>query len=378
MRIMTLLGAVWLGASWVTAASASHLTVLQDLTEQTGGGPEYPPIIAKDGLLYGTTYTSNNGGGIYSISTTGKNFTVLYRFPGGLGGAGPFGGLVQGPDGLFYGTTLYDGTSGQGTVYQFDAATRTATIIHAFDFADGSTPYAGLVQDAAGNFYGTTSSGGLHNFGTIYKIAAGTHAFTKLADLSSASGGSVFAPLIVGADGLLYGAATGNGSSGDGTIFRLSPQGGKIEVLHTFSGQEGAGLYTGLTESKTGTLYGVTEFGGQSNLGVLFAFAIDRRKLTVLHSFTQADGAYPGGQLTFDYTGRLLGTTFSGGQNNSGTIYRYDPATSSFKVLYQLSAAIAGVPNAGLTYAGGKTFYGGTLDGGSGQFEAGAIIRFSE
>ena len=201
MRHTTLLAAASLILGWASAASASQLKVLQDLTEQTGGSPEYPPIIGKDGLLYGTTYTSNNDGGIYSIRTNGKNFTVLYRFPGGLGGSGPFGGLVQGQDGLFYGTTLYDGTSGQGTVFQFDAATQTATIIHAFDFADGSTPYAGLVQDAAGNFYGTTSAGGVNNLGSVFKIAAGTHAFTKLADLGSKSGGSAFAPLLLGKDG---------------------------------------------------------------------------------------------------------------------------------------------------------------------------------
>ncbi len=378
MRHIATISAALVAFGYAQAAAARPaLTVLQDLTEQTGGGPEFPPIIGQDGNLYGTTYTSNNGGGIYSIATNGKNFAVLYEFPGGAGGSGSFGGLTQGADGLFYGTTLSGGTSGQGTVFQFNASTRTVTIIHAFDVADGSTPYAGLAQDGQGNFYGTTSAGGANNLGTIYKIAAGTLAFSKIADLSDTSGGAPFSPLLVGRDGLLYGTTTSAGTSGSGTIFRVSPQGGKVELLYAFSGQDGSSPFSGLTAGKGGIFYGTTDFGGQANAGVVFAFSVKGRKLTVLHNFAQTDGAYPQGAVALDRAGRLLGTTFAGGANNEGTIYRYDPATSSFEVLEELSQS-AGTANAGLTYAGGKTFFGGTLNAGTAEFEAGAIIKFSQ
>ena len=377
-RAMTISAALLVGL-WGSAASArSKLTVLQDLTIQTGGGPEYPPIVGKDGLLYGTTYTSNNGGGIYSIGTDGRNFAVLYQFPGGAAGSGPFGQLVQGKDGLFYGTTLFAGTSGQGTVFQFDPSSRNVTIIHAFDFGDGANPYAGLVQDAAGNFYGTTSSGGAGSLGTIYKIAAGTLAFSKIGDFTEKSGGLAYAPLLLGKDGMLYGTTAGQGAAGKGTIFRISPQGGKIEVLHNFSGSDGSGPFSGLAAGKSGIFYGTTDFGGRANDGVVFAFSLKGRKLSVLHSFVGSDGAYPQGTITVDAAGRLLGTAADGGANNGGTIYRYDPASASFDIVYELSDAVAGTPNAGLTYAGGKIFYGGGLTGGTGQFEAGALFKFRE
>lgn len=379
MRHIISISAASLACVWVSAASAKpKLTVLQDLTEQTGGGPEFPPIIGKDGLLYGTTYTSNNGGGIYSIGTDGKNFAVLYQFPGGQAGFGPFGQLLQGPDGLFYGTTLSGGTSGQGTVFQFDASARSVSILHAFDVADGAYPYAGLVQDKAGNFYGTTSTGGADGLGTIYKIAAGSNAFSKIADFSSDSGGQPSSPLLVGKDGMLYGTTTNFGPSGKGTIFRLSTQGGKIEVLHGFSGPDGAAPFSALIGGKNGMFYGTTDFGGKTNDGVVFSFTLKGRKLAVLHSFSGPDGAYPQGAVVLDKMGGLLGTTGDFGANGGGTIYRYDPSTASFKTLIDLSPAVAGEPNAGLTYAGGKTLYGGAQSGGQGNFEAGAIFKFQE
>jgi uncharacterized repeat protein (TIGR03803 family) len=379
MRHLVSLSLAAFSLAWIVPAAAKPvLTVLQDLTVQTGGGPENPPILGQNGVLYGTTYTSNNGGAIYSINVDGTNFAVLYQFPGGAAGAGPFGGLTQGPGGVLYGTTLFGGTSGQGTVFQFAPATQTATILHAFDVADGSTPYAGVVQDAAGNLYGTTSSGGANNLGTIYKIAVGTHAFTKLADVNSTAGSSPFSPLLVGGDGFLYGTATGGGPSGNGTIFRLSQQGGKIKLLHGFSGTDGSGPFSGLTMGKKGILYGTTDYGGPENDGVVFAFTLKGSKLSVLHSFEKTDGAGPQGQVALDKAGRLVGTTFDGGTNDSGVIYRYDPAKSSFQVLEELDYSTAGLPNAGLTYAGGKTFFGGTLSGGSGEFSAGTIIKFSE
>ena len=91
-----------------------------------------------------------------------------------------------------------------------------------------------------------------------------------------------------------------------------------------------------------------------------------------------SDGAGPQGAVALDRAGRVFGTTFAGGKNNGGVIYSYDPASSSFAVLEELNVAVAGSPNAGLTYAGGRTFFGGALNGGMGEFEAGAIFKFLE
>jgi uncharacterized repeat protein (TIGR03803 family) len=378
MQRCTTLSAVALTLAWIAPAAAeSTLTVLHYVTTQTGGGPEYPPIIGPNGVLYGTTY-GTDGGALYSINPDGSNFTILSNFPGGSGGAGTFSGLSLGNGGLLYGTTLGGGTSGQGIVYQFDPVTQVEVVLHAFNFADGSVPLATPVLDGAGNLYGTTSAGGANQLGTIYKIALSTGAFTKLADLDRKTGGMPYAPLVIGTNGWLYGTTTVAGPSGGGTIFRISPTTGKIERLYGFSGLDGKNAFTSLTPGKRGIIYGVTSFGGLVNRGVLFAFSLRDRQLTVLHQFSGNDGSYPQGALALDSGGNLVGTTFAGGSHDSGVIFRYVHDKGTYQVLQNLVLSKASLPVAGLTYAGGKTFYGGTLHGGPGEFATGAIIAFFE
>jgi uncharacterized repeat protein (TIGR03803 family) len=359
------------------ASAKPKFTIIQALTTGTGGQPENPPILGSDGNLYGGFYTGANGGGaVYSIHTDGSGLTILYA-PTGNDGYGVFGQLVQAPSGLLYGTTLFDGQSGQGVVFSYDISTSTYSVVHAFDLADGSAPASGLVADAAGNLYGTTTAGGANGLGTVYSIAAGTNAFSVLASLSNSTGGSPYSPLAIGADGLLYGTATIGGAFGKGTIFRLATTGGTVSDLHDFAGSDGAFPFSGLTLGKGGVLYGTTDDGGNS-YGVVFAFQPSSGTLTVLHSFTGSDGAGPQGKVVLDGAGNLLGTTFYGGANESGTIWRYGPKKGNFETLVTLSVDGGGSPNAGLTYTGSKTFYGGVLIYGSSLTEKGALFQFKE
>jgi uncharacterized repeat protein (TIGR03803 family) len=379
MRAMSVLCLGGVLLTWSPAGAAAKFTVLQALTTGTGGAPENPPILAADGNLYGSAYTGANGyGAVYTIHTDGTGFAVLYALDGGAGGAGAFGQLVQAPDGLLYGTTLFGGQSGQGEVFSYDIKSGAFAVVHSFDYADGSTPYDGVVTDAQGNLYGTTSAGGANRVGTVFSIAAGSHKFSLLASLSSATGSAPFSPLAIGPDGKLYGTATGGGKHGEGTIFRLAANGGKVSDVHDFEGSDGAGPFSGLTLGKDGTLYGTTDSGGTNNYGVVFAFKPAGRKLTVLHLFTLSDGAGPQGKVALDSAGNVLGTTFYGGSDNSGTIWRYAPKTKAFEVLVTLSVDGGGITNAGLTYAGGKTFFGGVLAYGNSPAEDGAIFRLTE
>jgi uncharacterized repeat protein (TIGR03803 family) len=364
--------------AWGPAGAAPEFTILQALTSVTGGSPENPPILGADGNLYGAGYTGASGyGTIYTIHTEGTGFAVLYALSGGVTGAGPFGQLVQAPNGLLYGTTLGGGQSGQGEVFSYDISTGSFAVVHAFDYADGSTPYGGLAVDAQGNLYGATSAGGANGQGTVFSIAAGSGAFTLLASLSAATGGAPFSPLALGADGLLYGTATAGGTHGKGTIFRLATTGGTLSDVHDFAGSDGANPFSGLTLGRKGVLYGTTDDGG-AGYGVVFSFQPKSQKLTVLHSFALAEGADPQGKVALDGAGNLLGTTFYGGQDNSGTIWRYDPKKQDFAVLVTLSIASGGVTNAGLTYAGAKSFFGGVLVYGNSLTQAGALFHLTE
>ena len=154
-------------------------------------------------------------------------FTNLYLFSGGSDGATPYAGLVQGSDGNFYGTTWAGGTKNFGTVFRM-CPSGSFTNLHTFSYSDGASPYAGLVQGSDGNFYGTTYEGGNTNlnggygYGTVFRISA-SGSLTSLHSFSGGSDGALpEAGLVQGSDGNFYGTTSEGGVSDHGTVFKVS------------------------------------------------------------------------------------------------------------------------------------------------------------
>ena len=176
--------------------------------------------------LYGTTSEGGTSGlgTVYMLTKAGQK-TVLHNFTGGTDGAYPqvYGGLVQDPAGIFYGTTLAGGASKQGIIFSIDAA-GTETILYTFTGgADGGYPYAGLVRDKKGNLYGTTFQGGAFGSGTVFKLSpTGTETVLHSFDYSN-DGGYPMAGLVRDLSGNLYGTTSAGGTGNHGTIFKLKP-----------------------------------------------------------------------------------------------------------------------------------------------------------
>jgi uncharacterized repeat protein (TIGR03803 family) len=183
--------------------------------------------------------------------------------------------LLQGSDGNFYGTTALGGTSGQGTVFKI-TPTGVETVLYSFTggTTDASHPYAGLIQGGDGNFYGTTSNGGTSGQGTVFKITpigvetvlySFAGGFVGVAD-----GGGPSTALIQGSDGNFYGTP-GGGIGNNGTLFKVTPTG--IEtVLYYFTGGAAVNIPGALIQGVDGEFYGTTEYGGSSSLGTVFTF----------------------------------------------------------------------------------------------------------
>jgi uncharacterized repeat protein (TIGR03803 family) len=254
-------------------------------------------IQAADGNFYGTTIRGGASpvsqcygegcGNVFRITSEGT-LTIMYSFcpkANCADGAEPYAALVQGTDGNFYGTTGYGGANGQGTVFKITSG-GTLTTLYSFcsqtNCADGSLPMAELVQGTTGNFYGTTSSGGVNASsqccGTVFTITpdgALTTLYSFCSQTNCTDGDSPSAGLIQGTDGSFYGVTASGGdpkcftqivdgtptSYSCGTVFRITSA-GALTTLHTFELTDGDGPAGALLETANGIFYGTTGAGG--------------------------------------------------------------------------------------------------------------------
>jgi uncharacterized repeat protein (TIGR03803 family) len=241
-----------------------------------GGYPEGELVRDPLGNLYGATtlggpFTEcnfNGCGTIFKIDVTG-NETILYNFTGGPDGGEPFGGVVADKGGNLYGSTYFGGMLNFGTVFKVDSY-GNETVLHSFTGApDGKSPTGGLVLDQGGNLYGTTSAGGTSDLGTVFKIdtfgnVTVLHNFTGDAD-----GSSPYAGLLQNEAGDLYGTTQVKGIGGWGTVFKITAS-GKFKLLHSFNGIDGGSPRGRLTLDPAGNLYGTTGDGGTYGWGTVF------------------------------------------------------------------------------------------------------------
>lgn len=282
-----------------------------------GNEPTAALIADATGNFYSTTIAGGTSdyGTVFKMKPDGR-VTILYSFPGFKNdGTAPTGGLIKDKKGNLYGTTTAGGTGNNGTVFRL-APNGKETVLYSFGTGtDGVMPSAGVVRDKAGNLYGTTFGGGASGDGTVYKLAPdGTE--TVLHSFDGSDGSVPFAVLILDSAGNLCGTTARGGPNDDGTVFTIAPD-GTFDTLYAFAGTDGAAPYGGLIEQKPGIYYGTTGEGGTNDGGVIFRLT-GNGKERVIYSFTGGqDGGFPSGELIFGTNGTIYGTTVYGG--NDGT-----------------------------------------------------------
>ena len=337
-----------------------------------GYNPRSTLTVGTDGLLYGTMQSGGSSGlgTVYKISTAGV-VTTLVNF-NGYNGATPQGGVVQGSDGNFYGTTSAGGANNLGTIFRMSQGGALTTLV-SFSASTGTQPKAALVQASDSNFYGSTTGGGSSGNGTLFKMtpAGGLTVLVNLTGtIGSYLGSNCQAAMIQGADSNLYGVTGSGGSTGFGTLFKMTT-GGTLTTLVTFTGATGAALGSvplgALVQASDTSLYGTTSATGASANGTIFK-CTTTGVLTTLQSFTGSSGSVLGGNcnapLVIGSDGLLYGTTVGG--TTYGTLFKITTA-GTFTSLRTIVVGTdpASSPYGGFALAGDGNFYG-TLSGSVG------------
>jgi uncharacterized repeat protein (TIGR03803 family) len=264
------------------------LKTLDSFTFADGFNPEAAFVPGTNGKLYGTTVNGGDSschdgygcGTVFRITPSGT-LTVLHTFDS-ANGQFLHAGLVQGTNGDFYGTAQQGGANNDGTVFRI---TPSGTLKTLYSFCsqsnctDGYYPYGGLVQGTDGNFYGTTSYGGANNNdGTVFRITpSGT--LTTLHSFDGTDGYYPNAALVEGTDGNFYGTTTyGGANNNDGTVFKITPS-GTLTMLYSFCMQSGCTdgenpYAAALIQDTNGTFYGTTQYGGANGDGTIFSLSV--------------------------------------------------------------------------------------------------------
>lgn len=357
-----------------------------------GSYPAGGVILGSDGALYGTTLAGGTGGAdlgtVFRMNLDGSGLTIIHSFESATG-AVPLSPLVQGSNGAFYGTTTEGGpgasTFYRGVVYSV-MPNGTYRMLHGFTGPDGSldASNAALLLGSDGAVYGTSMYGST-SLGEVFRITPGgiyetLHAFTMEGNQGFPSsiiwgplgliygltvystdlkGGGVFSlsptpgaqpsflhafdplseggqsrgPLVLGADGALYGTTTllGDFTTGNvlqtGTIFKLKADGTGFQVIYTFTGGSDGAVPVSLMQGRDGRLFGTTYYGGASNAGVFFALHSDGTGFEVLHSFEPNTGDSPYGALLETADGSFYGVTLYDGPKAGGVVYRMSQVT---------------------------------------------------
>jgi len=354
---------------------------------------------------------------VATTSAQAAHEKVLHNFVAFPRGANPQDNLVADAAGNLYGTTYDGGTYGLGSVFELTPNSDgkwTEIVLHSFKGgSDGSNPTAGVIFDAAGNLYGTTtqvSTNGclIDGCGTVFKLSPSKHSAWTENILHTFTGypndGQIpAAGLVLDATGNLYGTTEEGGFYGWGVVFELSPQAHGVwteATLYNFSGGPDGGYpLAGLILDSAGSLYGTTAYGGDPtcnveendpSCGTVFELTPNGKGSwteTVLHTFILTDGAYPAASLVFDATGNLYGTTPQGPgvacyNSGCGTIFRLHPNSDgswTHTMVYNFEGGPdGGNPVSGLVLGPDGRLYGTTQYGGdkTGCYSSGCGTAF--
>ncbi|MDE2125053.1 MAG: hypothetical protein KGJ62_00500 [Armatimonadetes bacterium] len=408
------------GEELFTMPIGGSFTVLHTLTAAEGS-IVHSPLLVNGTSLVGTAEGSSTGGGqLFSVTTSGV-FSLISSFAASAG-VFPFAGVTLGADGSYNGVTALGGTDADGL---FWTARNGGPVVAITPFgngnAEGYPPAAGLLSAGGASFYASMLQGGVAGYGSVDSIDH-SGAVTVVQSLLPGDGANPSYPLFRAQDGSVYGVTQASTSTLFPVVYRISPAGvysvlytfpagnqltsgvilasdgnlygcgsivvgagstvsalyrlttaGVLSVVHTFNpgdltGYEPSGQ---VLQASDHNLYGSTYLGGLDNLGVVYRITL-AGAITTVHSFDGTDGAYPSGVVAIN-SGSISGACTTGGANLNGVLFQTTIGNSpQFSVLHNFSA-FEGSPLGYAVSASDGALYGVTQNGGANS--VGAVYR---
>jgi uncharacterized repeat protein (TIGR03803 family) len=375
---LTVLAALALSASLPLSLSAQYL-VIHNLELSEGNSPRSALVQDAQGNLYGTAVFGggNGSGSVFKLEPNGDNFVVLHDFDQ-TDGDDPYAAPILGA-GFLFGTASDGGNDSSGVVYKIDTNGNNFAVIHHFDGGvDGANPFGRLVQGPDTILYGVARNEGPNGFGTVFSIDPGGQTFDVLHTFGSVAtdGSNPYGGLFLASDGKLYGTTeSGHNGSGNGTVFRIDTDGGNFETIHTFAGGNGGRQpLAPMFETPDGFLYGTTILGGSAGQGTVYKLRRDGTDFQIVHAFSGDEGTDPRSSLIRIEGGLLYGTASSGG-TGAGTVYRMTLTGQLVASAHDFTSVSGSAPHGAVLQGLDGALYGTASGGGANN--VGAIWKLT-
>lgn len=340
----------------------NNFEIISSFGGYLGEDPMGSLMLADDGMYYGiTTYGGyNNGGTIFQFDPNFSQLNVVYNCNDDESLAFSPITLVQAMNGKLYGLTYSGGDDNDGRIFEYDIVNNTYSDKYSLNDSSGYNPLTSFVKASNEKLYAFTMEGGIDNHGTIIEYDPITDEFVKKLDLSyGESGNYPYGHLLQASNGKIYGTTSDGGVFDYGVLYEIDPSYNTYTVICNFDGDVmGATPYAGLTDGLNGKLYGLTSYGGYYNDGVLFEFDyINNEIIKKVNLHENITGAYPRNGLVLATNGLLYGATGKGGEFDNGCIFKYDPVNEICEFEYSFnSEGFANLIN--LMQADNDKFYG--------------------
>jgi len=347
--------------------TSNLITHQVNFDDTIGAYPRGTLMLASNGKLYGVTSQGgvSDYGVLFEYDVSTNNLTKKIDFDTTTGSY-PKGSLMQASNGNLYGMTYNGGATDQGALFEYNISSNILT--RKVDFIDstGTYPYGDLIQAGNGKLYGMTYDGGLNYYGALFEYDINSNTLLKKLDFDVSSGINPEGSLMKASNGKLYGLTNRGGNVDGGTLLEYDIATSAItNTVNLGYGPNGSLPVGPLLKAKGGKLYGLTTFGGDNGMGVLYEFDTSTNTLTKKANFNGTNGSHPGGALIQATDGKLYGLTSDGGSNNKGVLFVYDTSASTLTKKYDFDSTNGSNPNGALIQASNGKLYGMTKNGGS-------------